>query len=124
MSGPKKRTRRAGDRGQVAVEYLGFLPILLLLALVGVQMGLAAYAAQQAGTAARVAARTATHDGTDMSPKRAGEEAVSDWLDVDVRVARPWGGDEVEARATVRIPSVIPGFSPGDVARTATLPAD
>ncbi len=43
----------ARDRGQVAIEYLGFIPILLLVALAAVQLGLVAYTAQQAGTAAR-----------------------------------------------------------------------
>ncbi|CAM5480940.1 Flp pilus assembly protein TadG OS=Streptomyces violarus OX=67380 GN=FHS41_002546 PE=4 SV=1 [Streptomyces violarus] len=53
--------RRERDRGQVAIEYLGFLPILLLVAMAAVQLGLIAYTAQQAGTAAgrgRVARRS------------------------------------------------------------------
>jgi hypothetical protein len=50
MSGGTEARRRGKDRGQVAIEYLGFLPILLLLAVAGVQLGLAAYTAQQAGT--------------------------------------------------------------------------
>ncbi|MFC8014093.1 TadE family protein, partial [Streptomyces cinereoruber] len=53
---------RARDRGQAAVEYLGFLPILLLVGLAGLQLGIAAYAAQQAGTAARASARAASSD--------------------------------------------------------------
>ncbi|MYW29171.1 pilus assembly protein, partial [Streptomyces sp. SID2119] len=44
------------DRGQVALEYLGFLPLLLLVAMGALQLGLAAYAANQAGTAARAGA--------------------------------------------------------------------
>lgn len=44
---------RARDRGQVAIEYLGFIPVLLLVTLAAVQLGLVAYTAEQAGTAAR-----------------------------------------------------------------------
>ncbi|MDV9173230.1 pilus assembly protein, partial [Streptomyces sp. W16] len=48
--------RKARDRGQVAIEYLGFIPILILVTLAAVQLGLIAYAAEQAGTAARAGA--------------------------------------------------------------------
>ncbi|MFE0771905.1 TadE/TadG family type IV pilus assembly protein, partial [Streptomyces sp. NPDC058861] len=56
-TGGRPRSGRTRDRGQAAVEYLGFLPILLLVGLAGLQLGIAAYAAQQAGTAARAAGR-------------------------------------------------------------------
>jgi Flp pilus assembly protein TadG len=54
--------RRARDRGQVALEYLGFIPVLLIVGLAGVQLGAVAYAAEQAGTAARAGARAASLD--------------------------------------------------------------
>ncbi|MER7186189.1 TadE/TadG family type IV pilus assembly protein, partial [Streptomyces hyaluromycini] len=56
---PRRRPplRHPRDRGQVAIEYLGFLPILLLVGLAGIQLGAVAYAAEQAGTAARAGAR-------------------------------------------------------------------
>ena len=54
--------RKNRDRGQVALEYLGFVPLLILVALAGIQLGLIAYAAQQAGTAARAGARAASLD--------------------------------------------------------------
>lgn len=57
---PYRRGARAGDRGQVAIEYLGFLPILVLVGMAAVQLGLIAYTAQQAGTAARAGARSAS----------------------------------------------------------------
>ena len=55
---PCDRKRR--DAGQVAIEYLGFIPILLIVALAGIQIGAVAYAAEQAGTAARAGARAAS----------------------------------------------------------------
>jgi hypothetical protein len=51
--------RRARDRGQVAIEYLGFIPILILVTLAAVQLGLIAYTAggdgSQGGRAQRLA---------------------------------------------------------------------
>ncbi|MFE5616008.1 TadE/TadG family type IV pilus assembly protein [Streptomyces sp. NPDC056470] len=117
------RGRGRRDRGQVAVEYLGFLPILLLVGLAGIQLGIAAYAAQQAGTGARAAARAATHDEATLGPQQAGRAAMSDWI-AERSVVTPSEGDgEFTATVRVRIPSVVPfwdGF--GSVTRSATLP--
>ncbi|MEV4945073.1 TadE family protein [Streptomyces sp. NPDC053755] len=110
------------DRGQVAVEYLGFLPILLLVALAGIQLGIAAYAAQQAGTGARAAARAASHDDTALDPEAAGAAAMSDWIAERSDVSAPEGSDQVTATVTVRIPSVVPFWDFGNVTKTATLP--
>ncbi|MFF4656885.1 TadE/TadG family type IV pilus assembly protein [Streptomyces sp. NPDC001381] len=112
--------RRRGDRGQVALEYLGFLPLLLLVALGAVQLGLIAYAAQQAGTAARTGARSASLDGDAQGDCA---RAVSSWLSVSCPPA--FLGDEVQVTAEVRIPSVIPGIGNfGTARKTATMPVD
>ncbi|MFJ8664877.1 TadE/TadG family type IV pilus assembly protein [Streptomyces sp. NPDC093600] len=113
---------RGRDRGQVAVEYLGFLPILLLVALAGIQLGLAAYAAQQAGTGARAAARAATHDDTELDPEAAGHRAMSDWIAERSAVSAPGGDGQVTATVTVDIPSVVPFWDFGTVRKSATLP--
>jgi hypothetical protein len=110
---------RARDRGQVALEYLGFIPILVLVALAGVQIGLIAYAGQQAGTAARAGARNAS---LQESAQDACEQAVSDWLSVNCVPA--FGGDEVTVTATVEIPSMVPGWDFGPATKTATMPLD
>ncbi|MEU6879752.1 TadE/TadG family type IV pilus assembly protein [Streptomyces sp. NPDC046712] len=116
--------RRADrDRGQAAVEYLGFLPVLLLVALAGIQLGLAAYAAQQAGTGARAAARAASHDETTLDPQTAGLSAMSGWIAGRSSVHAAAGeGDEVTATVTVDIPSVVPFWDFGTVRKSATLP--
>ncbi|GGS25711.1 TadE/TadG family type IV pilus assembly protein [Streptomyces griseoviridis] len=113
------RRRRHDDRGQAALEYLGFLPILVLVALAAVQLGLIAYAAQQAGTAARSGARAAS---LDLGAQQGCDRAVSDWLSVGCAAGA--GGDEVTVTATVGIPSVVPGWDFGDATRTATMPRD
>ncbi|MFI8217535.1 TadE/TadG family type IV pilus assembly protein [Streptomyces sp. NPDC085932] len=109
------------DRGQVAIEYIGFLPILLLVALAAVQLGLIAYTAQQAGTAARAGARSASLAGPHEADCRA---AVSSWLADGTSCPASIGGDEVTVTATVQIPSVVPGWDFGPAVKTATMPRD
>jgi hypothetical protein len=118
-----RRDRR--DRGSASLEFLGMLPILLLIALAGVQLGLVAYTAAQAGTAARAAARMeALHDHP-VTGSAAGTQAVSSWLRDGTRVTTTGdAADSVRATATVRIPSLFPGLDPGTVTRTATMPRE
>jgi hypothetical protein len=100
------------------------LPFLLLIALAGIQLGLVAYCGQQAGTAARTAARTEAQRRPHADARTAGEQAVSDW--VDVVIGFPRDDDRtVTADATVQIPSVLPGVSFFDpVTRSATMPKE
>jgi Flp pilus assembly protein TadG len=115
------------DRGQAALEYLGMLPFLLLIALAGIQLGIAAYCGSQAGTAARTAARTAAESGPDGgldAATRAGENAVSGWVNPDIRYPAT-DAEKVTAQASVHIPSVVPGLHLFDpVSRTATMPKE
>jgi len=114
--------RKVRDRGQVAIEYLGFLPILLLVALAAVQLGLIAYAAQQAGTAARTGARSAS---LEQNYQQDCKNAVSGSLSGRTSCQSASLGDEVTVTATVHIPSVIPGYDGfGDAHKTATMPLD
>ncbi|MFG2135712.1 TadE/TadG family type IV pilus assembly protein [Streptomyces sp. NPDC048650] len=114
---------RARDRGQVSIEFLGFLPVLLTVALAVVQLGLGAYAVQQAGTGARAAARTASLDEADREtdPRSAGLAAMSGWI-ADGATISVGGGSAVRATVTVPIPSVIPGVDFGTAGRSATMP--
>ncbi|MEV5435612.1 TadE/TadG family type IV pilus assembly protein [Streptomyces sp. NPDC052682] len=117
----KAAAGRRRDRGQVAIEYLGFLPILLIVALAAVQLGLIAYTAQQAGTAARAGARSAS---LRESAQQACSTAVSGWLADGTRCAEALGGEEVTVTATVRIPSLVPGWEFDPARKTATMPLD
>ncbi|SES12938.1 TadE-like protein [Streptomyces sp. yr375] len=114
------RRPRRRDQGQVALEYLGFVPLLLLVALAAVQLGLIAYAAQQAGTAARTGARSAA-----LREDYQGDcqRAASSWLNASCEPA--YVGDDVRVTSTVTIPSVIPGIGDfGQAHKTATMPLD
>ncbi|MEU6681551.1 TadE family protein [Streptomyces sp. NPDC046832] len=113
--------RKGRDRGQVAIEYIGFLPILLIVALAAVQLGLIAYTAQQAGTAARTGARSASLGGPAEADCRA---AVSSWLADGTSCPPSFGADEVTVTATVQIPSLVPGWKFDPAVKTATMPRD
>ncbi|GAA2577639.1 TadE/TadG family type IV pilus assembly protein [Streptomyces tubercidicus] len=114
------------DRGTVSIEFLGFLPILLVVGLAVVQLGLAAFAVQQAGTGARAAARTASMDETDHppDPQAAGRAAMTGWVARDAQVSVDGGGgDAVSATVRVTIPSLVPGVADfGTASRSATMP--
>jgi Flp pilus assembly protein TadG len=123
MRAGMRNRKRAGmrDRGQVALEYLGFIPVLILVAMAGVQLGLIAYAAQQAGTAARAGARSASLAG---SAQAGCSNAVSSWLADGTSCPAAIGGDEVTVTASVDIPSIVPGWDFGSATKRATMPRD
>lgn len=114
-------TRR--DRGQVAIEYLGFIPLLLLVGLLAIQAGLAAYAANQAGTGARAGARLASMSSGSCSD---GADAMSGWT--ARRASFPSSGrslDEVTCTVSVDVPDILPGVNYwGRAERSATMPRD
>ncbi|MFD5750217.1 TadE/TadG family type IV pilus assembly protein [Streptomyces sp. NPDC127033] len=126
---PTRRRRRHDELGQVAIEYLGFIPLLLLVGLFAIQLGIAAYTANQAGTAARVAARTASQDKLDneLDPEVAGRRAISDWLSGPGKASfiPSSGADEVTYTVRIRVPSVVPGIDDwGEATRRSTMPLD
>ncbi|CAM5423147.1 TadE family protein [Streptomyces abikoensis] len=116
------RTGR-GDRGQAAVEFIGMLPVLILIGLAVIQTGIAMYAMEQAGTAARAAARTAARPGMENGCRSAGEASISGWMAKRADIRCRNGIDEVTASAEVRIPSLI-GFDLGSTTKTVTMPRD
>ncbi|MFB0616666.1 TadE/TadG family type IV pilus assembly protein [Streptomyces sp. AGS-58] len=115
---PYRRGRR--DVGQVAIEYLGFVPVLLIVAMAGIQIGAVAYAAEQAGTAARAGARAAS---LGQDAQQACAQAVSGALSVS---CGPDGGGagSVTVTATVSIPQIVPGWHFDPARKSATMPLD
>ncbi|MFF4897033.1 TadE/TadG family type IV pilus assembly protein [Streptomyces sp. NPDC001068] len=109
------RERRDRDRGQVAVEYLGFIPVLLIVGLAGIQLGAVAYAAEQAGTAARAGARAA-------SLRQSADAACAAAVSLAVTCATADGGDSVTVTATVHIPKIV--WELGNATKSATMPVD
>ncbi|MFB8101973.1 TadE/TadG family type IV pilus assembly protein [Streptomyces sp. NPDC056007] len=122
--GKAGKAGKGRDRGQVALEYLGFLPLLLLVAMGALQLGLAAYAANQAGTAARAGARTAASYDAHGDPESAARGAVSDWLSGDGFGYSQSGGQDITATVQVKVPSVVPGLDGWVAERSATMPRE
>lgn len=110
------------DRGQVAMEYLGFLPLLLLVAMAAIQLGLAAYAASQAGTASRAGARTAASVDARGSGQTNARDAVSDWVEEGGFRYRQRGGQDITVTVRVKVPSVVPGLDDWWAERSTTMP--
>ncbi|MFI6642007.1 TadE family protein [Streptomyces sp. NPDC050504] len=113
--------RKNRERGSVALEYLGFLPVLLIIALAAIQLGIVAFTAQQAGTAARASARSAAQGGDFQS---VGSESLSNWLQGNAEFLPERGGESVTVTARVKIPSLFPGLFDETVEKSATMPRD
>ncbi|MFD9569798.1 TadE/TadG family type IV pilus assembly protein [Streptomyces sp. NPDC059982] len=115
-----RRRRIRSDRGQVALEYIGFIPILLFVALCGIQLGWIAYVHEQADTAARTAARVEARKGSGGAA--AGQAAVRSGLNATVSVSKDT--DAVTASVSIPINSIIPGLSVDPARATAVMPND
>jgi pilus assembly protein CpaE len=114
-------SRRRGfgrERGQVSVELLGMLPLLLIAALLVWQLLLAGYAVNSAENAARNASRAAAL-GQD------GEDVAKDSLSFGLEKGAKIEVDGEKATVRVRVPIVAPGVSSSEltVERDAELPA-
>ncbi|MFD6550644.1 TadE family protein [Streptomyces sp. NPDC058398] len=120
--GSRAARRVRDDRGVSILEFVGFLPILLLIGMAVIQLGLIGYGANQAGSGARAAARAASQQGGTPAGETAGRAAVSDWLDPDVLPER--GSELTTATVTVTVPNLIPLFDRYTVTRRATMPTD
>ncbi|MCX4691303.1 TadE/TadG family type IV pilus assembly protein [Streptomyces sp. NBC_01408] len=117
----KRRMRSdRGDRGQVAIEYIGFVPILLFVALCGIQLGWVAYVHEQADTAARTAARVEARKGGGGAA--AGAAAVKASLGAQVTVTKD--ADAVTAVARIEIKAIVPGLDLEAAVATAVMPND
>ncbi|MFC8827603.1 TadE family protein [Streptomyces sp. NPDC057137] len=111
------------DRGQASIEFAGVLFLLLIAGLAAIQLGLAAYSVQQAGTASRAAARAASQ--YDAGWEQVGQSSMSDWLANDTTFDRDQGFDDVKVTAEVEIPSIFPAlFDLGSAERDTTMPMD
>ncbi|MER5892531.1 TadE/TadG family type IV pilus assembly protein [Streptomyces sp. NPDC001876] len=112
------------QRGQAAIEYVGVLVLLLIVAIAAVQLGIAVYAAQQAGTASRAAARVASYDNQAWKYEQAGRASMSGWLEDGATFTPSMSGDEITVTTKVEIPALLPLLDFGSVTKSATMPRD
>lgn len=94
------------------------------MGLLAIQAGLAAYAANQAGTGARAAARSGSMSSWGGCDRSAGMDAMSDWTAERARIIDESSSlDEVTCTARVDVPDIIPGVHIwGPAERSSTMP--
>ncbi|MCF3964650.1 TadE/TadG family type IV pilus assembly protein, partial [Streptomyces fuscigenes] len=123
---PARPATAARDRGQAALEYAGVVAVLLFVAVAALQLGIAGYAVQQAGTGARAAARTATYRETEGDDyQAAGHAAISGWLSGGTEFSESGAtGTGLTVTARVHIPAIVPLLDLGYATRSVTMPRD
>ncbi|MGW7330483.1 TadE/TadG family type IV pilus assembly protein [Streptomyces sp. NPDC054840] len=112
---PARRPGR-GDRGQVAIEFVGTVPLILLLVAAVWECVLIGYAFSLAGNAADEAARAGAVRGDGACTAAAGEHIAATWkMTSECGVS----GDIYQAKVTLRIPVFFPGLGFGAIDGTA-----
>ncbi|MEU4730993.1 TadE/TadG family type IV pilus assembly protein [Streptomyces sp. NPDC023588] len=111
---PSRRSGRADrdDRGQVAVEFVGMVPLILLLVAAVWECVLIGYAFSLAGNAADEAARAGAVKG-EAQCRAAAKEHIGDAWNLRVECAQ--SGDIYRARVRLGIPVLFPGLDFGDI---------
>ncbi|MFF7437632.1 TadE/TadG family type IV pilus assembly protein [Streptomyces sp. NPDC008122] len=100
------RTHRDEDGGQVAVEFVGMVPLILLTLALLWQVVLVGYTYTLAGNAADEAARAgAVGDDCGEAARRHLDGAWLDGAEADC----PSGGGMVTAVVTLQVPALVPG---------------
>ncbi|MFI6472300.1 TadE/TadG family type IV pilus assembly protein [Streptomyces sp. NPDC050516] len=105
------RVRAGGrDRGQTVIEFVGVVPLILLLLVALWQCALVGYTFVLAGNAADEGARAgaAAEQGGDGACGSAARKELSSAWDPDVHCG-PDGGPMYHATVTLHIPILIPG---------------
>lgn len=110
--------RGAGsERGSISVELMGFLPLLIITALLMWQIALVAYVATAAENAARVGSRA-------VAAEQPPEKTAIDALPAGLRTGATVQVEGTEARVRVPVPIVVRTlrFEALAVTRSAELP--
>ncbi|MEU9104523.1 TadE/TadG family type IV pilus assembly protein [Streptomyces xanthophaeus] len=108
---PRRRDR--GDRGQVAIEFVGTVPLILLLVAAVWQCVLIGYAFSLAGNAADEAARAGAVTGRQGDCEAAAAEHIGDAWGLRVSCGRQ--GDIYKATVTLGIPVLHPALNFGAI---------
>lgn len=106
-------TRSRREKGTVSIEVVMILPVLVLVAMLVLQLGVAGWTASQTEFAARQAARA---QGMGESPTAAASAALPGALRID---SASTGGERVTLRVRVPRVSILPVFT---VTRSVAMP--
>ncbi|MDA5280484.1 TadE/TadG family type IV pilus assembly protein [Streptomyces sp. Isolate_45] len=111
----RRSVRTGSDRGQVAVEFVGMVPLILLLVAAVWECVLIGYAFSLVGNAADEAARAGAVKGDGACRAAAGEHIGSAWsMEVDCEPA----GDVFKATVKLKIPVFHPALNFGTITGT------
>ena len=112
--------RLRGEGGALSVEFIAMVPVMLFVALLGLQLLTAVTAGSAAQTAARDGARAQGVQGPSCAA--AVRDSLPDWLHGGLQHDCAAGSETVRVRVTV--PFLFPGVagSPIRITREATLP--
>lgn len=105
------RRRCRGDQGQVAIEFVGMLPYILLVVVAVWECVLIGYAFSLVGNAADEAAREGAVHGAGACREAALEHISSGWDTPTVTCEA--SGNLYKARVTLNLPLLFPGFDIG-----------
>ncbi len=110
--GPHPGPGPRGDRGQVAVEFLGMAPVILVTLVLLWQCVLLGYTYTLAGNAADEAVRAAaTAEGGQGACEQAGREDLPGaWQDGATISCGGRGSGYVTARVELKVPVLLPGL--------------
>ncbi|MCX5194714.1 pilus assembly protein [Streptomyces sp. NBC_00249] len=115
--GSVRGDRGARDRGQVAVEFVGMVPLILLLVAAVWECVLIGYAFSLAGNAADEAARAGAVKGDGACAAAAGEHIGGAWNMGTPHCRKE--GDVYKATVKLQVPVLFPGLSFGEIDGTA-----
>lgn len=107
------RRRLRSDSGQVAVEFLGMTPTIVITLVLLWQCVLLGYTYTLAGNAADEAVRAATaasRGSRDGACRQAGLDKLSEAWRSGAQVSCGTGGGFVKARVALRVPVLFPGL--------------
>ncbi|MFI8273713.1 TadE/TadG family type IV pilus assembly protein [Streptomyces sp. NPDC085929] len=110
MSARRPVRAARGDRGQVAIEFVGMVPLILLLVAAVWECVLIGYAFSLAGNAADEAARVGAVHGDGACDAAARRHVGGAWnMGVDCRES----GDVYKATVRLNLPVLFPGLGIG-----------
>ena len=113
----RRGARQPAEEGQVAIEFLGTIFLVLLAGLLAWQLALAGWSAVGAANAARTAARAYSRTGDAGSAQKDGQDSLNgDGLGAGSSVSVTDG----KASVVVKVPLVFPGLASPVTLPTAT----
>lgn len=108
---------RRAEQGQASLEFLGLVPLLLVVALAGAQLLAVGYSSVLAGNAAEAGALALAGGG---DPRAGARDALPGWSRAHAHVAVSGG----EVRVELRPPTLLPALAGSlEVSASATVEA-